>query len=68
MHAPVREEALNLDQFMRFMEGHIDTPYVIQRPTRDLSPNLSISSLTDSSFADENDYRARVTKGSIHFF
>jgi hypothetical protein len=67
MHAPVREDALNPDQFMRFMAGHIDTPYVIQRPTRDPSPSMSTSSFTDSSFADENDYRARAAKGSIHF-
>jgi hypothetical protein len=67
MHAPVREDALNLDQFMRFVAGHIDTPYVIQRPTREPSRDLSISSFADLSFADENDYRARATKGPIHF-
>jgi hypothetical protein len=67
MHAPVREDALNLDQFMRFMAGHIDTPYVIQRPTREPSLLFSISSFTDSSFADKDDPKARATKGAIHF-
>jgi hypothetical protein len=69
MHAPEREDALKLDQFMCFMAGHIDTPYIIQRPTKDPSPNLSISSFTDFSFADLSDYRRvsikRVIFGTI---
>jgi hypothetical protein len=52
MHAPDREDALNLYKFIRFMDKHINTPYVIQRPTRDPSDIIAISRFTDSSFAD----------------
>jgi hypothetical protein len=67
MHEPGPEDALNLDQFMRYMAKHIDTPYVIQRPTKETSDIISISSFTDSSFADLSDPRGRATKGAIHF-
>jgi hypothetical protein len=49
------------------MAKHINTPYVIQIPTRDPSDIIAISSFTDSSFADCSDLRVRATKGTIHF-
>jgi hypothetical protein len=67
MHAPDREDGLIFDQFMRFMAKYIDTPYVIQRPTKEPSEIISISSFTDFSFADCSELRARATKGAIHF-
>jgi hypothetical protein len=68
MHDPIQHDTLALGQFMRFMANHIDTLFVMQRPTAARLEGIHISSFADSSFADPDDPRDRATKGAIHFF
>jgi hypothetical protein len=67
MHVPSREDAMKLDQFLRYMARRLDEPYVIQRPTAERTTDINISGFTDSSFADKADRQTRATKGAIHF-
>jgi hypothetical protein len=68
MHDPSQHDDMALDQFMRFMANHIDTPLVMQRSTADKPGEIHMSSFTDSSFADPDDPKARATKGATHSF
>jgi hypothetical protein len=67
MYDPSKLDAMQLDQFLIYMAGHLGDPYVIQRPGQDITSDLNISGFTDSSFAVKSDTQTRATKGATHF-